>query len=86
MLSDIGAVFIKPTMDSCVGQNCRVLHFSNGTCEGAGKKKSVVQVIEMYGNDFMVSEKVVCCDDIAKIYLKSVNTFRVSTYIWDNKV
>ena len=29
-LKDAGEVFVKPTVDSCSGANCRVVNFSGG--------------------------------------------------------
>jgi hypothetical protein len=88
ILSNIGEVFLKPSVDSCSGNNCRLLQFHNGLCEigGGGVVKNIQQILEMYGNDFMVSEKIICSEDIRKIYPQSVNTFRVISYLWDNKV
>lgn len=85
-LKDAGEVFVKPTVDSCSGANCRVVNFSGGGYEIDGKERSISDFFEIYGKNFIVSERKHCSQDIAAIYPHAVNTFRVITYIWNGKV
>lgn len=86
MLKDAGEVFVKPTVDSCSGANCRVVNFSGGGYETDGKERNISEFFEIYGKNFIVSERKHCSRDIAAIYPHAVNTFRVITYIWNGKV
>lgn len=80
--------FIKPSVDSCSGEGCMlfsgkdILGLKNGIlriCTGGGYN------IE-YKKDFVVQERLVCHESIRAIYPKSVNTFRVISYIWHNEI
>lgn len=86
IMYDIGEVFIKPTVDSCSGQNCRIINIKKGKVNIDGKEKTLSELIEMYGSDFLIQEKVICSDDIRNIYKESVNTFRIITYIWEGDI
>lgn len=84
MLSNIGEVFIKPTVDSSSGNGCFIASFTNGVDDISGN--SVEQIIDKLGMDFVIQEKVHCHSCISKIYPNSVNTFRVMTYRWQDRI
>ena len=81
---NIGEVFIKPTVGTSSGIGCSVLNMQNGRDLISGK--TAEQVIDSLGNNFVVQERLVCHKSIAAIYPSSVNTFRIMTYRWKNKI
>ena len=83
-ISDIGEAFIKPTVDSCSGNGCAVVNFQNGIDIISGKKAD--EILESLGTDFVIQERIVCHPEISAIYSGSVNTFRIMTYRWKNKL
>ncbi|WP_372518640.1 sugar-transfer associated ATP-grasp domain-containing protein [Candidatus Ruminimicrobiellum ovillum] len=86
-MSNIGEVFIKPTAfdDSGFARNCRVVNIVNGTDIYSGTSiKDIIE--ENYKKDFVVQERIVCHKSLSDIYSKSVNTFSVSSLIWNNQI
>ena len=86
-MSNIGEAFIKPTKlyDSGYAKNCRIINVVDGV--DTYSDTSIKDIIEKYYNkDFIVQEKIVCHKSISDIYSKSVNTFSVYTFIWNNEV
>ena len=83
-ISSIGEVFIKPTVDTSSGQGCTLADFSSGIDKRSGK--TAAEIIEDMGNDFVVQSRIKCHESITKIYGGSVNTFRIITYRWKDKI
>ena len=83
-LENIGKVFIKPTLDSNSGRGCGIFNFQNGIDIISGK--SIKEVILKAGNNFNFQEIIETCKSIKNLHPNSVNTFRITTYIWDNKI
>lgn len=84
ILKDSNKVFIKPSVDSNSGEKCRVIEFKDGMDMQTGK--SCDEILKEYGKDFVVQECLTCHASIATIYPNSVNTFRVITYRWRDKI
>lgn len=82
-LRDAGEVFIKPTVDADSGQGCAVANFRDGIDTLSGK--SCDEILSSMGRDFTVQERLKCHESIARIYDKSVNTFRIITYRWKDR-
>lgn len=78
ILTKAGDVFIKPTVETGSGLNCKIINVNS--------RDNAAKIFDTLGNDFVVQEIVRCHDDIAKIYAGSVNTFRVISYIWHGQV
>lgn len=76
--------FAKPTVDSCSGNLCAVYKFQNGIDTISGK--TVSEVIKIMGGDFCFQEIISNCDSVKNIHPQSLNTFRITTYLWKNKV
>ena len=76
--------FGKPTVDSCSGNMCAVYDFNDGVDALSGKTS--LEVIEAMGRDFCFQEIVSNCDSVRNIHPQSLNTFRITTYLWNNKV
>ncbi len=83
-ISDIGKVFVKPSIDSSSGEGCFAADFRNGI--DTISSKSAETIIDEIGTDFCIQEIVVCSESIRKIYSHGVNTFRVITYRWKNEI
>jgi len=83
-LFDIGEVFIKPTIDSNSGKGCMVANFQNGV--DTISNKTVEEICNNLGKDFAIQERLVCHPSLSAIYPNSVNTFRVITYRWRDKI
>lgn len=82
ILSSIGSVFIKPTIDSSSGRGCMMVDFINGIDIKTGK--SVSELLRAVGLDFCVQETISCHESIKRLHPESVNTFRIMTYRWKN--
>lgn len=72
-----GMLFAKPTVDSGSGEGCRLLN---------KEQDNFVEELKTMGSNFVIQEKITCSNSIRNIYPESVNTFRVITYIWKEKV
>lgn len=77
-------VFIKPTVDSNSGRNCRVCHFINGVDKDS--QESLVNIINSYGKNFVIQKLIKNSPSISKLNPSCLNTFRVITYILDGKI
>jgi len=84
LLSDIGEAFVKPSVDSSSGRGCFLVNFVDGKDTVSGKM--VKQILEGLGKDFIIQERLKCHFSISQIYAGSVNTFRVITYRWRNRI
>lgn len=83
-LTNIGKVFIKPTVNSSSGRDCLICNFIGEVDSTTGKK--IVEVLKTLGNDYVIQELIKCSDSIRKIYSESVNTFRIITYRWKEEL
>jgi len=83
ILKDV-TCFAKPTVDSCSGNLCAVYKFQNGIDTISGK--TVSEVIKIMGGDFCFQEIISNCNSVKNIHPQSLNTFRITTYLWKNKV
>ncbi len=83
-LSGLGEVFAKPSVDSSSGRGCVLLDMQNGVDRISGMKAEAV--LESLGENFVVQERLSCHESIANIYDKSVNTFRIITYRWKDRI
>ncbi|MCW6700876.1 hypothetical protein NH288_02070 [Anaerococcus sp. NML200537] len=83
-LSNLGKVFIKPSVDSDSGSDCFIANFRNGIDTLTNKKAE--DVLSNLGSNFVIQEVISCHESIKEIYPKSVNTFRIITYRWNNKI
>lgn len=84
ILRDRKGLFAKPSVDSCSGEGCMTLDFIGNKEEKT--RKSIEEILVSLGNSVVVQERIKCHDSIAKIYSGSVNTFRIMTYRWKDKI
>ncbi len=83
-MNNLGEAFVKPAIDSCSGNGCRVIHMQNGIDVLSGKTTG--DILKILGDDFAIQERLECHESIKKIYADSVNTFRVITYRWKEEI
>ncbi len=86
-MSNIGEAFIKPAAFDNTGfaKNCRIVNMVDGM--DVYSKLSIKDLIEkFYDENFIVQEKIVSHKSISNLYSKSVNTFAVSSLIWNNQI
>ena len=86
VLAKSGKVFIKPTVGSCSGRGCFVAEYVDGKniMDGSTAEEMIRWLKSQ--NDMIVQERLKCHESIAKIYSKSVNTFRIMTYRWQDEI
>lgn len=77
-------LFLKPSVDSSSGENCRLIHLVNGVDKVSGESGKII--LQKYNGNFLIQKLLKCHDSVRKIYPNSVNTFRVITYRWKNEI
>ena len=48
--------------------------------------QSVNKILEIYGKDFCLQELIVQNIVLNRLYSESINTFRITTYLWKNTI
>lgn len=84
MLSDIGRVFIKISVDSNSGRGCSIADLQHGKDVLTGR--SIKEILLSLGENFVIQERIRCHESLARIYPYSVNTFRIITYRWKDEI
>ena len=84
ILSNIGTVVIKPTVDSSSGKNVIIANMQNGINTRNGM--SAEEIINSYSSNFTVQEKIVSCEELAILYPNSINTIRTISYIVGDRI
>lgn len=84
LLGNADRAFMKPSSNSSSGRNCTVLQMQDGVDNGSGM--SAEELIDKIIGDFNVQERLINHDVLSDLHSSSVNTFRVTTYIWREKV
>lgn len=82
-VSDAGVIIIKPTIDTSSGEGVLKTEFKEGKDETG---LTVKDVFKEYGQNFIVQECVKQSRYLSDLCDKSLNTFRVITYICKGKV
>ncbi len=83
ILSNVGKVFIKPTIESGSAKGVFSANFENGIDKKTGKTvQEVMESNPTTRRNFVIQEFMKCHEDLANLYSGSVNTFRVVTYRW----
>lgn len=83
-LSNLGKVFIKPSVDSDSGRDCFIANFRGGI--DIVSNKTAQNIVDSMGENFVIQEVIICHDSIREIYPNSVNTLRVITYKWNASI
>lgn len=80
-LKNIDNCIIKPSKDSSAGIGVRELQVLDGIV--SDYQGSLDQLLKSYKGNFVIEEKVVCCDNLRKLNPSSCNTLRIHT--WRNR-
>ena len=75
---------IKKTIDTSSGRDVFVCDFIDGVDRKS--HMTISEIIEDMGDNFIIQEKIIQHEDLMKLYPNSLNTFRVITYIANNKI
>lgn len=78
ILGHCGKTFLKPTVDTGSGYKCEILEMEDGI--DTISKKSAAEILEAYGENFVLQKRICTHESIQKLYSGAVNTFRVITY------
>lgn len=84
ILYNIGKAFIKPTKDSNSGKGCAIVNIQNGFDKNSGLP--INELLKKQGKDFNIQELLVNCKSIRNLHPESINTFRITTYIWNGSI
>lgn len=79
-----GEFFVKPTVDSCSGKGCQIINVKSGI--DLNTNTPLKDLLKFKDNNWVIQECIKCHDSITSIYPNSVNTFRIMTYIWKDKI
>ncbi len=80
-LHNIDNCIIKPSKDSSAGIGVRGLSVSDGIVEGY--EWSLEKLLKSYKGNFVIEEKIICCDNLRNLNPSSCNTLRIHT--WRNR-
>ncbi|CAM4206359.1 sugar-transfer associated ATP-grasp domain-containing protein [Lacicoccus alkaliphilus] len=83
-LADIGGCVVKATLDTSSGDSIRLCNFKDGKDRKSGRP--IEEVLNSYGENFIVQEKIVPHHKLTELYPGSVNTFRVITYLLEDRI
>lgn len=84
VIKNAGVVIVKPTIDTSSGEGVLKADFNNGIDTMNGLK--VKDIFKKYNQNFIVQECVKQSRYLADLCDKSLNTFRVITYICNGKL
>ena len=83
-LNNIGKVVFKVTVGSSSGMGVRICNIQNGI--DVNSNETIKKIVSDYTVDFNIQEYIEQSDALNKIYPNCVNTFRVITYIANDKI
>lgn len=83
-LETAGLCVLKPTKDTGSGRGVRMLNAVGAVDRKSGMYLS--DVIKLYGGNWIIQEKIKPSAQLAALYDKAINTFRITTYCVDGKV
>ncbi|MBQ7500275.1 MAG: hypothetical protein IJT91_05225 [Clostridia bacterium] len=84
MLKNVGSCVIKPTTDTGSGKGVVFFDIQNGKDTGSGK--TIEEIINGYGENFAVQERLAEHESFAALHPGSINTIRLITYICDGEL
>lgn len=84
MLHNAGKIIAKPTIDTSSGDGVRLLDLQEGIDSVTGEDTATI--LTGLRRNYVIQECVKQHKSLADIYAGSLNTFRVITYICENKV
>ena len=82
LLADKNTVFVKPSVESSGGHDCKLYRDINE----ANTDRICKEILDIYKSNFVVQETCTNCESIKEIHPWSLNTLRVATYILHGEV
>lgn len=84
LLENCGKKIWKKTLDTSSGRSIMITNIQ----KGYDKKNNInlEELMNKYNENFIVQECIVNCQELSNIYDKSLNTFRIITYIINDKI
>lgn len=79
-----GRYVIKKTVDTSSGRDVMICDLKNNI--DSRTKKSLYEICLEFGSDFCVQECIKQWNELENLYSKALNTFRIITYIVENKI
>lgn len=79
-----GKVIIKPAQDTSSGQKVYLVNIKDKMDLISGI--SLVDILNSFRGSFMIQELIIPHETLRTLYPNSANTFRIVTYLWNNKV
>lgn len=83
-IKNLGKCFIKPARDTNSGSGCKILNIIDGI--DVISNKNISDIIKNYNNNFIIQELIENSESVKKLHPNSLNTFRVITYMLNNKI
>jgi len=84
VISNIGEVIVKTTVDSSSGDAVRLCNFSEGIDLVTGE--NIQKMFNHFEKNFIVQEKIIPNKEFKTVYPNSINTLRVVTYIIEDEI
>jgi len=81
-----GEAFIIKGSRTDGGAGVRLLEIADKGIVVSGKRCAIADLETMYGNDFLIQERIVQHEDMARVHPGSVNTIRVVTLRWRDEI
>lgn len=75
---------VKKTVDTSSGRDIYVCSFKDGI--DIKSKKSYKDILELFGKNYIVQEKIVQCNQLNILYPYALNTFRIMTFITNDGI
>lgn len=79
IFGNVGKAVLKPSVGSSSGKNVLVVDMVNGVNVRTGD--TVENLLDTYKSNFVLQEKIVSCEELARLYDGSINTFRITSYV-----
>ena len=79
-----GRYVIKKTVDTSSGRDVMICDLKN--CCDNRTKKTLYEICQEFGENYCVQECIKQCDELNRLYPNALNTFRIITYIVENKI
>lgn len=83
-LYSIGSCVIKPTKDTGSGKGVCFMDIHEGIDKRTGKQ--IEELLVAAGKNYILQERLRMSADLERLYPNAVNTFRIMTYIVDDRV
>ena len=84
LCQNIGHAVIKPTIDSSSGEGVRMLTIKEGVDIRTGE--TLECILGKYKTDYIIQERIIQSELLNNLYSNAINTFRIITYICNEKV